>query len=189
MKKDLPKKKKVYIKKDLATKINGLKYKTRFKWFKVDNGNHFLSTEYNKLFATRQIIRLEQKEESLCIRGSSKISKKDNLAKHGSRSIHQWALWHFGSGEERIELSKTFEKQEKSIKVLLEEMREKFTKEEIFPLFSTAYFVAVNGLALLDREKLLKYLGFHKLVVPSLIEISVPKRLLRLYLLELSLIS
>ena len=50
---------------------------------------------------------------------------------------------------------------------MLQEDREKFNKEDIFPLFSTAYFIAKNDLALLDGEKILKFLEYHQVSVPS----------------------
>jgi len=59
------------------------------------------------------------------------------------------------------------QKEGQNLKALLAEERAKFAKEEIFPLFSTAYFIAKQDFAFADGEDLLKFLNFHQVKIPT----------------------
>ena len=51
------------------------------------------------------------------------------------------------------------------MKKILEEEGEKLKKEEILPLFTTAYYIAFHDYSFLDAEKLLKFLAYYQVKV------------------------
>ena len=143
------------------------KYMSEFRWLEIKNKNQLFCTYCIKYCNTRQIFNFHHEQDRFFIQqGSTKI-KKDGLCKHSQRILHLKATWCFGSEVERNELEKLCEKEGQSLKNLLREEREKYSKEEIFPIFSIAYFVSKNDLALLDGEDLLKLLDFHQVKTPS----------------------
>ena len=80
------------------------------------------------------------------------------MTKHSKRILHQKATWRYGSEKKEKSYLELRIQDGKSLKSLVEADKKKYIKEELFPLFGTAYFITKNDLALLDGEKLLNFL-------------------------------
>jgi len=69
--------------------------------------------------------------------------------------------------KERKNIEAKMPKESHILKNIHNEDRKKFSDEEVYSLFTTAYYIASNDHALVESEKLLKFLELHKVKVPS----------------------
>jgi len=155
--------------KDDATKIKDRikKYMEQFNWLIVKNESELFCSYCIKYCDSKQIKAFShQKDLQFIYEGSNSI-KKDNLEKHARRILHQKAIWCYGSEREREDLEKLQKLEGRNIQDMIKEDKDKYCEEELFPLFSTSYFVAKNDLALLDGERLIKFLSLFKVSIPS----------------------
>jgi len=143
------------------------KYSDYFVWLEIKKETEFFCRYCTRYCVSHQIQSFPHPQDRLFIHEGSTKLKLDSLKKHEKRALHQKATWIYGTAQEKKDLESFLTKEGGNVRQLVEDERDKFTKNEIFPLLSTSYFVAKSDLSLLEGEKLLKFLLFMKAPIMS----------------------